>query len=232
MRTHLRRVWISYRDIWFLHMVLLCAGLILLIYQEKGDTILQLQGIKSVGADVFFHTITELGGGWSYVVMAILFVFVSFRISAFIALLGLLLLPVIGSLKYLFGFPRPILFFEWMGVAEDYPVFSEGHLDPLFTSFPSGHTTAAFALATLLIFVVRKSFWRYFIWVLAAVVGLSRMYLAFHFLEDVLMGAVLGTALAVLAFYALRRSRVKWRFLDRNLGDFFSSQKGVTKTGI
>lgn len=64
-------------------------------------------------------------------------------------------------------------------------------------SFPSGHATTAFALATVL------SFWRpkwTAAWLaLAAAVGWSRIVLGSHFPSDVLAGAVLGVAVA-LAF--------------------------------
>ncbi len=63
-------------------------------------------------------------------------------------------------------------------------------------AFPSGHTTLAFALATVLETEIDGS--NYLFFVLAAVVGLSRMYLGLHFPGDVLAGAVLGVTAGLL----------------------------------
>jgi membrane-associated phospholipid phosphatase len=62
------------------------------------------------------------------------------------------------------------------------------------SSFPSGHTLAAFSVAT----VVSRRYGRHRPWVpvlaygLASAVGFSRMSLSAHFPSDVFMGAVLG----------------------------------------
>lgn len=64
-------------------------------------------------------------------------------------------------------------------------------------SFPSGHTTAAFAAAGVfaLLFPAAAPL----LLTLAAAVGISRMYLGHHFPSDVLAGALLGTVSALAA---------------------------------
>lgn len=61
-----------------------------------------------------------------------------------------------------------------------------------YLSFPSGHTTTAFALAVVLahFFPGGRALW----FLLAVLVGLSRLYLVEHFLADVVAGAGLGFA--------------------------------------
>lgn len=71
-------------------------------------------------------------------------------------------------------------------------------------SFPSGHTMASFAAATVLLLVFRR--WGIPALVFAAAVGFSRMYLFVHWPTDVLAGAVLGTAVAVLVYWVSRRT--------------------------
>ena len=74
---------------------------------------------------------------------------------------------------------------------------------PSSYSCPSTHTAWAFAAAA--------SVWMYFkkpgavLLAVAALIGFSRMYLFVHFPTDVLFGAVLGAALAVLTVWALNR---------------------------
>ena len=72
-------------------------------------------------------------------------------------------------------------------------------------SFPSGHTSSAFALATSLSlacpkwYVVAPSF------VYACAAGYSRMHLGVHYPSDVLAGAIVGAGSAVLSHYLQRK---------------------------
>ncbi len=76
-------------------------------------------------------------------------------------------------------------------------------------SFPSGHSTTAFALAGLLTAFLPGR-WRYVPITWAVVVGVARMYYGEHNLLDVIAGAALGTAFALALWYF---------FLDRHVDD-------------
>jgi undecaprenyl-diphosphatase len=65
---------------------------------------------------------------------------------------------------------------------------------PLTSSFPSGHSSAAFFAATLL----SKGPTRLVYYPLAALIASSRVYVKIHHASDVVAGAALGTALGAI----------------------------------
>ncbi|PTS79328.1 phosphatase PAP2 family protein [Aeromonas sp. HMWF036] len=64
-------------------------------------------------------------------------------------------------------------------------------------SLPSGHTAAAFLMATIL--VTGFPLWAPLLFGWAALVGASRLLLGVHYLSDLVAGALLGGGCAVLA---------------------------------
>jgi membrane-associated phospholipid phosphatase len=95
-------------------------------------------------------------------------------------------------LKYTINRPRPYV---------TYPVLDNvvSETDP---SFPSGHTTAAFATATTLAIHFPKWYVIVPAYVWAAGAGYSRMHLGVHYPSDVLAGAVTGAGSAYLTHKA------------------------------
>ena len=82
---------------------------------------------------------------------------------------------------------------------------------PANASFPSGHAMTAFATAVVVAVLHPRLRWPAL--AAAALVALSRVYLGVHFALDVLAGAALGTAIALLVvragrLIAVRRTRV------------------------
>ena len=67
-------------------------------------------------------------------------------------------------------------------------------------SFPSGHTSQAFFMATLLAGYFHADVWTVcLLYAIALLVGITRMYVGAHYPRDVLAGAILGGAWGLLA---------------------------------
>lgn len=72
-------------------------------------------------------------------------------------------------------------------------------------AFPSGHATIAFALATVLAAQTERTAARAYFYGLAVLVAVSRVYLGYHYMTDVVAGAFIGTAGAVLVIHQQER---------------------------
>lgn len=70
-------------------------------------------------------------------------------------------------------------------------------------AFPSGHATVSFACATVLSVLAPRAAPAFV--VLAAAIGYSRLYLGVHWPLDVVGGAAIGVATALLLLAAVRR---------------------------
>jgi membrane-associated phospholipid phosphatase len=100
-----------------------------------------------------------------------------------------------GGLKMIAGRQRP---YADIGNPYNFQLW-RGFSDDKYRSFPSGHTTAAFAFASTL---TRETqfWWPHATWYIgtvfyggASLIGLSRMYNNQHWASDVMSGAAIGT---------------------------------------
>ena len=77
-------------------------------------------------------------------------------------------------------------------------------------SFPSGHTSSAFAIATSMSLVFPKWYVVAPSYLYACAAGYSRMHLGVHFPSDILAGAIVGAGSAVLSNYLQRKISVHY----------------------
>jgi undecaprenyl-diphosphatase len=165
-----------------------------------------LHGIQSARLDGLMNAFTTIGSSW---VIPPLFVAAlvllgrtrRFGAAAFLSLAALGGVAIEWIMKLFFARPRPQL--AWAHVQPDY-------------SFPSGHTmnSTVFYLAVALILwsVFGRRIGLLAITIAAAIaiaVGISRIYLGYHYLTDVLGGILAGVAWLMVVGFAFRL-RPKW----------------------
>ncbi len=103
-----------------------------------------------------------------------------------------------GILKHLIARDRPFIRFPDVNILIKKP----GSF-----SFPSGHTMSSFTAATVIFYSNKYAGMPAYI--LAALIGFSRLYLFCHYPTDVLAGAVLGIATGLMVIWAAKTIRSK-----------------------
>jgi membrane-associated phospholipid phosphatase len=149
-----------------------------------------------------------------YFLFGLMALAVRLRHTLAIALTGLTVMAFSHGLKSLFAIDRPATYFAKQNLTDHINFVPSVDLHVAATSFPSGHAMSAFALYSILAFIL-PSEKRYALplFSLAVLVAVSRVYLVQHFWPDVYAGGLIGVGLAMLWHGLLRRSDKAW--LDR-----------------
>lgn len=85
---------------------------------------------------------------------------------------------------------------------------------PSSHSFFSGHASTSFAITTFLVLALRKyNGWIYLAYIWPILFVLSRIYVGVHYPSDILVGALVGTLLALLCYWMCFRiiKRKQWQ---------------------
>jgi len=110
--------------------------------------------------------------------------------------------PFLHSILLAFLIERPIYFLLKNSLQRNRPQAALQNFRSIITpsdqfSFPSGHTSAAFMMATLLSFYLPALIIPLYFW--ATLVGCSRVVLGVHFPTDILVGIILGVCTAIFS---------------------------------
>jgi membrane-associated phospholipid phosphatase len=134
---------------------------------------------------------TQAGNGFTSLVLALIFVLVGERFLAYELVLGTLTLWLAVMLvKVLVRRSRPFILLTQARIV--------GYREQ-GRSFPSGHTSQAFFIATLLAQHFHANiFGAILLYAAALLVAVTRMYVGAHYPRDVLAGSILGTAWGLL----------------------------------
>ncbi len=206
----------------FLYLVFLFVlGAFLYIYEQKEGHIL-INKQWSPLQDLIFPYITLIGDGVSAVVVVIALAFYNLRYAsmALITFVSTALLTQFLKLVIFTESKRPIIvlwqYFHYddtshMALAEN--LMKKGN------SFPSGHTTSAFTIFCFLALLSSKKWIGALLFFLAAIAGASRVYLSQHFVEDVFLGALIGTFGALILYTVMQEKYFK-KLENKSLLDY------------
>lgn len=196
-------------------LLLLLASCTLLLLKGKAGSFILLNRFHAPFLDAFFMGYTNLGDGlFALALVALVFFYFKKKPLAIVLLLSYCISGILAQvLKNCNNMPRPASYFQ----PGQYTHFINGlHLATQF-SFPSGHTTTAFALATVLAIFNKHKNSSLLLLIAAALVGISRIYLAQHFLLDVICGAILGTLTALtVVHFTPNNPTPKWAMGKKN----------------
>ena len=182
----------------------LCGGIALAL-MDKGDAILFFSSHRTVFGDLFFRVATRFGEAIPFLTAILYLLFIRNAYAVGVPVLALAVTVLSNLTKTFFGVPRPMAFFRDAGIWETIIPVAGVEVHSGATSFPSGHTMAAFALFTFLAFCARSKTWAaHLFFLLALATGLSRIYLVQHFFQDVFAGACIGFALGMMSYFLLK----------------------------
>jgi membrane-associated phospholipid phosphatase len=148
--------------------------------------LLNLRGSRPLWLDRLMLVFTQLGSGFFALGLALAFYFIGPRLLGYVLMLGTLSLwMVVETLKFIVNRSRPYIRLAQTRILGQRAIG---------WSFPSGHTSQAFFMATIITQNLHTNLiLTAVLYVIAVMVGITRMYIGAHYPRDVLAGAILGS---------------------------------------
>jgi hypothetical protein len=172
---------------WLLPLLPIALACVIYLGDLQISSFLLINNLTQAVPDTVWAFFTYLGNGWGVFAITFPLLLLAPRLLTAGIFAGAISAIASSVLKPLFNLPRPA------------SVLADGsfhHIGDLLLSkaLPSGHTLTAFAIASALFFASGKSKRGTLVWlfILASLVGLSRIAVGAHWLTDVLAGAGVG----------------------------------------
>lgn len=197
------------KNLWFFVPFLLwvVTGAVLQIFFFTHEELfLAINQTHAPWADVVMTGVTYIGDGITFgVMLAIILALRKFRLFFNAASILLLVTVLVQTAKHFFNAPRPMHYFSDTAVVHTVKwVTVHGSC-----SFPSGHTTTAFAMFCFLALVTKNKVAGIMFMIMGLFAAWSRIYLAQHFFVDVYVGSIIGTLSSVFVFMLFDQRKIK-----------------------
>jgi membrane-associated phospholipid phosphatase len=192
---------------WFYYpyLVLFCVGIVVQFSFTQFQLSLFVNGFNNPVLDVFYNYLTDFGDGFfaAAIVVILFFAKRKYVIDSILCFtLPALVTQVLKRLVFSDHY-RPSI--RMKDVLELHYV--PGVNMHSMHSFPSGHTTSAFAVFLFLALITSNKKLGLLYLIIAVFIGISRIYLLQHFYEDVLVGSLIGTVGTTLIFTFIQHKR-------------------------
>lgn len=194
------------KEVLYIYAFFFLTSIFFVTFFNKHSLHLDMNQIHTDFLDQFFKYSTFLGDGIMFGVLVIVFFCIQRRMALVFLTSGLLTLLITGILKKVIfkGFARPA---ASIGVENLHLV--DGVKMAFWNTFPSGHTTTAFAIFTILCLYSKKCRSQV-VWVsLAIIAGISRVYLSQHYWIDIFVGSVLGIVIGFVSMHLFYKNKLK-----------------------
>lgn len=211
----------------FLVVIALCF---LLAHGKEEVSLYVNQYVGNPLVDRFFYFITYLGDGRTVAFILALILFYNVRLGLSTALSFLCSSLVANLLKYtLFDdVNRPYYYYQYFLNPKRLIHYVEGVDLHIHNSFPSGHSTQAFAILMCLVFASKSNTWKLLWLVIALMTSFSRVYLSQHWLTDVTAGSLIGFIFSLIFEYSIIYKNAFQR-LNISLSDLIKRERTTPK---
>jgi membrane-associated phospholipid phosphatase len=185
---------------YFSYLFLFLAGIIIQLRYSQFDITIAINGWHSIFLDIVFKYLTDLGDAMfaTAAVVVLLLYRRKYWLSAAVCFSLAGMLAQIGKRLLFTNHLRPSILMK--------DISSLHYVEDVFMnelhSFPSGHTTSAFAVFTFFAIISSNKKYNLMFLLLALFTGISRIYLLQHFFQDVLAGSIIGVVVTTLVFPA------------------------------
>lgn len=184
------------------YLFLLFIAIFVWIFYSKPDGFILLNPYHSKFLNVFFIGVTLIGDGIFSVILSMILFFFNKKFLALMVFSSFAISGIVTQvLKFFISEARPGLFLA----QSNYPYFMEHVTLHNFHSFPSGHSTSAFALVAILSFAIKNKNYSILFLIMGALVGYSRIYLGQHFITDVAVGSIIGVLFSIICWMYFER---------------------------
>jgi len=181
---------IALRSYLIMIVVIVVAFILLQVFELNQPLFFAInEASKNLLPDALSAHLTELGNGSIVGILALALTVKYPVIAKRFLLITIIAGILIAGFKQFFADPRPA------GVLAQTDFHIIGDVLKKY-SFPSGHTTTAFAMAGFIMLTFASWPLRIFVLVLAVLAGISRISVGAHWPEDILAGAALGLLIA------------------------------------
>ncbi len=193
------------------------TAFILNIVYNKIDLHILINSHNNSFFDSFFKYWTYLGDGIFAVIFVLFLLFLKYRwaiISGISLIITALIVQITKHTIYAGSF-RPVLYFKTNYKGNFQLHLISGAEPANYFSFPSGHTATAFAIFFFAALISKNNIMKLIFFIFALLVGYSRIYLSWHFMNDALAGSFVGIIATAVSYLFI--VKYKGQILDKSL---------------